>query len=123
MMKIATLLVLSLFTAVVGLPPIAIANQIDIEKIDKHFDKHKSDSDYEKKNKDNKKYEGTSEKVKNGGPGTKGSTLIQTTQIQNNSVQSVPEPGALLLFGVGFVMLVGLHAWHRRAHSVIDTRT
>ena len=68
-MKIATLFVLSLFTAVVGLPPLASADRIDIEKIDKHIEKYNANSDHEKNITDNK-YECKIENVTNGGPGS-----------------------------------------------------
>ena len=113
--KIATLFVLSLFTAVVGLPPLASADRIDIEKIDKHIEKYNAHSDHEKKIKDNK-YEGTSEKVKNGGPGTfkyEGTTLTQNGSVQG-PVHSVPEPSTLLLLGVAFVVFA---VWHQRSRK------
>ena len=54
-----------------------------------------------------------------------GPTVNQTSQngLTTNSVQSIPVPGALLLFGIGFVALAIWHDRHTSAAYTASTRS
>lgn len=100
-MKIATLVGLSLFTAVIGLSPLASAVPFGLSEKENHGE-----------------YVSEAAKTKTDGNANHGSYVstvaksgITGTTGTISSVQSVPEPSTLLLLGVAFVVFA---VWHQR---------
>ena len=102
-MKYSTLVILSI-ASVAGLAGLASASPIE-------FDEYKNHGQYVSEVAKTKPGPGTenhgyyvSEAAKTGG--------LSSLNVQGTTVQSVPEPGSLLLLGAGLLALV---IWHRRS--------
>jgi len=98
-MKNATLLGLSLFTAVIGLSSLASAKPFDLSDKENHGE-----------------YVSEAAKTKTDGTANHGSYVSDVaksgiTGTTSTTVQSVPEPSALLLLGAAFVVFA---VWHQR---------
>jgi len=113
MMKIATLVGLSLFATVIGLSPLASAKPFGLSEKENHGEYV---SEAAKTKTDGTANHGSyvSDVAKSGISGTTGSL---TPQVTTATVQSVPEPGTLLLLGVGFVLFAGWYAWRQRSRE------
>jgi predicted PurR-regulated permease PerM len=97
--KIATLVGLSLFTAVIGLSPLASAVPFGLSEKENHGE-----------------YVSAAAKTKTDGNANHGSYVSAVAKSgitgTTSTVQSVPEPGTFLLFGVAFVVFA---VWHQRS--------